>query len=190
MSSKKKKSKITYKEKLLIIITLAAISFSAALIFSDEKGLEIVENNFEMEFEIASLEDLSTEGFIEVEANAIVIEDRGLVSLEGGCWRMTAATDLAQAQSIRDAVDGVTGPRPNSHELMRDTFNILDIDVEMVKVTELKDNNFHGKIILKQDDTVISLDSRPSDGMAIALRTDSKIYFNETLLEEHAENIC
>jgi bifunctional DNase/RNase len=60
----------------------------------------------------------------------------------------------------------------------------------MVKVTELKGNSFYSKLILRQGNTILSLDARPSDAIAIALRANSSIYVNSTLLREVGKKVC
>jgi len=68
----------------------------------------------------------------------------------------------------------------------------LDAKVLMVKITELKDNTFFAKLFLVKGNLILSLDSRPSDAIAIAARADYKvpIYVNENLLENVGEKIC
>lgn len=173
------------REKAFIVISMVAIVLFAAAVFSGRQA-----GPSAGAIDQAGLQDLSTSGFVAVRPMADLVGDRGVVSLEGGCNRVVAGTDLSQAESIKDGLGGLTGPRPNTHELMRDTFKVLGVDVVMVKVTELRDQNFIGRIILQQGNTILALDSRPSDGIALALRTGATIYFNETLLKEMGEKIC
>jgi bifunctional DNase/RNase len=60
----------------------------------------------------------------------------------------------------------------------------------MVKITEVKNNTFFGKLILRQNGKILSLDSRPSDATAIAVRTNSPIYVKTELLKEFGKKIC
>lgn len=176
---------INHREKILIAVTFVAIIFSAvAALYPRETASQI------FEIERASISDLSTEGFIPVKPAADISENSGIIALSGNCYRMIAGTDIGQAQSIRDGLEGISGPRPNTHELMRDLFRSLDIELLMVKITELKGENFFGKILLKQGNTVLNLDSKPSDGIALAIRTGATVYFNETLMQERGEKIC
>ena len=178
-------SEISRRELAFIGIAAAAVVLSALAVFYGGQG-----NGEAPSTETAGVEELSTKGFVPVKPLADVVEGRGLITLEGDCYRLTAGTDQGQAESIKDGLQGITGPRPNTHEPMRDVFEALDIEVLMVKVTELRDGNFFGKIILQQGDTVLSLDSKPSDGIALAIRTGKTIYFNETLLKERGQKIC
>ena len=174
------------REKGLIALAAVAVAFSVFVIIYDRPVPQEVPTSALA----ASVEDLSTDGFVEVQAAAETVNGEGVISLTGGCHRITAGTDPGQAESVKNALDGVIGPRPNTHELMRDAFEALDIEVIMAKVTELRDSNFYGKILLRQGDTILSLDSKPSDGIALALRTDAKIYFNQTLLQEQGQKVC
>ncbi len=185
MRYKNKREKVGAREKAFIFLSLAAIVLLAVSIFSNRQAVVQIP-----ELEKAGITDLSTTGFVAVEPQADVVGGRGVVSLTGGCHRVSATTDATQAESIKNGLESVSGPRPNTHEIMRDAFKSLGIEVVMVKITELKGENFFGKIILRQGNTLLSLDSRPSDGIALAVRTGSTIYFNETLLKERGEKIC
>jgi bifunctional DNase/RNase len=178
-----RREKINWREKAFIAIAAASMVFAAIVLLSPEKS-DLAK------IEIATLEDLSTSGFAVVKPAAEVVGGQGVVALTGGCYSMVAGTDATQAESISNALSGVAGERPNTHDVVRDMLESLGIELVMVKVTELRGNNFHGRIILRQGDTILNLDSRPSDGIALALRTNSTIYFNETLLKERGQKIC
>lgn len=185
MTYRYKHEKASNMEKILIGFALASLVISFAVIFS--MGQIAVQAPAK---ELAGVQDLSIQGFVPVKPIADLSNGQGLISLTGGCYRMTAGTDVSQAESIKNGLEGLTGSRPNTHEVVRDAFKNLNINVLMVKVTELKGDNFFGKIILQQGNTVLSLDARPSDGIALAIRTGSPIYFNETLLKQRGEKVC
>ena len=78
---------------------------------------------------------------------------------------------------------------------MKEIFEAMNIQVLMVKVVGIKatdetNSNYLGRLIVKQGDNVLSLDSRPSDGIALAVRTNSTIYFKESLMKERGQYIC
>lgn len=139
---------------------------------------------------IPTLPELSTVGYVKVTPEAAVIENRGVISLTGGCYQVIASTDVTQAESIINGLEGKINVRPNTHDLMKDMFQNLGIEVVIVKVVDLKDNNFIGRIILKQGNKILSLDSKPSDGIAIAVRTNAPIYMNRDLMEKMGKYIC
>lgn len=180
--SKAKSERVGFREKAFMGLCLISIVFAAAMIFHGPvKKAEISPLN---------LEELSTTGFVEVEPDVQIIGNRAAVSLTGSCYRVVAGTEMDQAQSIRDGIDGLNYARPNAHALIRDSFDVLDVEMLMMKVMELKDRSFHGKLVVRQGQTIASLEAKPSDGIAVAVRTGAKIYFNETLMKENGQKIC
>lgn len=140
--------------------------------------------------QIVLLPELSTFGYIEVEVNAEVVGNQGIVTLTSDCYQIIAYTEASQAESIKRGLAGKIPFRPNAHDLIKAIFESFDIEVIMVKITELKNNTFFGRIFLKQGNRVLSLDSRPSDGTAIAVRVGAPVYIKETLLKEVGRKIC
>ena len=137
------------------------------------------------------LTELSTFGFSKVEKiETATIGNVGTVSLKAGCYDLTANVEASQAESIQRGLDKTYVARPNAHDIVADAFKSLGIEVLMVKVTELKESSFYSKLILRQGNTILSLDARPSDAIAIALRLNSSIYVNSTLLKEVGKKIC
>jgi len=137
------------------------------------------------------LPELSTSGFSKVEKiETATLGNLGAVSLKTDCYELTASVEASQAESIQRGIEKSYVARPNAHDIVADAFNSLGIEVLMVKVTELKENSFYSKLILRQGNIVVSLDARPSDAIAIALRTNSSIYVNSTLLKEVGKKIC
>lgn len=117
-------------------------------------------------------------------------EQQGVVTLTSGCKRIVAYVEPHQAESIYRGIKGLYAARPNGHDIAVDTLQSFGIEVVMVKVTELKDNAFYGRIILKQGNKIVSLDARPSDATAIAVRVGAPIYVKYDLLESQGEDIC
>ncbi len=141
-------------------------------------------------FSLEMIPDLSTVGFAKVEPDAAVSGDTGVVSLTGNCYQMTANTEAVQAESILNGINKVITVRPGTHDLIKDAFDNLKIKVIMVKIVDLRNNTFFGRLILQSEDKIVNLDSRPSDGIAIAVRTDAPIYIKEDLLKQQGKYIC
>lgn len=138
-----------------------------------------------------SLPQLSTIGYVRVNVSADIIDQNtGSLTLSANCYDLTASVEPLQAESILLALNNQVGPRPNAHDLAKDVFSSLKIDVLMVKITERKESAFFSKIILRQGNTVLNYDVRPSDGIAIALRMNAPIYMNETLLMNEGKKLC
>ena len=77
----------------------------------------------------------------------------------------------------------VTTPRPMTHDLLKNLLLGLETRVQKVVVNELKEDTFYALIWLERDGQVMSIDSRPSDALALALRMDCPIYVEEEVLK-------
>lgn len=139
---------------------------------------------------IPSILGLSTDGFVEVGISVDV--ENGIAKLSSECYEVSAVVETAQALSIQNGINGIIGPRPNAHDIAKDMMKALDIKILMVKITELKENAFYSKLVVRQGNTILNLDARPSDAIAIAARTDYPVpvYFNETLIKEMGKKVC
>lgn len=88
-----------------------------------------------------------------------------------------------EANAIALEIEKVTTPRPMTHDLIKNLLLGLDTHVHKVVVNELRDDTFFAVIWMERDGKVISLDSRPSDALALALRLDCPIYVDEEVLK-------
>jgi len=101
---------------------------------------------------------------------------------EGSRW-LPIWIGTSEARSIALEMEKRSSPRPNTHDLARNVIYGLEGDVERVVVTELKGGTYYAKLGLRVRNRSIEIDSRPSDAIAIALRTGAPIYVRETLFE-------
>lgn len=88
-----------------------------------------------------------------------------------------------EANAIALEIEKVTTPRPMTHDLIKNLLLGLDTHVHKVVVNELRDDTFFAVIWMERDGKIISLDSRPSDALALALRLDCPIYVEEEVLK-------
>lgn len=88
-----------------------------------------------------------------------------------------------EAASILMKLQNTQLPRPMTHDLVTNILTDLSTTVDMVMVTELKDNTFYAVLRLRVEDHTLDVDSRPSDAIALAVRTDAPIFASATLLE-------
>lgn len=82
----------------------------------------------------------------------------------------------SEANAISLALESVALPRPLSHDLMKNALEALDAKVISVVITDLRDNTYYAKLHLSHHDAEITVDARPSDAIALALRTESPIF--------------
>jgi len=88
-----------------------------------------------------------------------------------------------EANAIALEIEKVSTPRPMTHDLIKSLLLGLNTSMRKVVVSELKDDTFYAVIWLDRDGETISVDSRPSDALALALRLDCPIYVEETVLK-------
>ena len=90
---------------------------------------------------------------------------------------------IYEANAIALEIEKVSTPRPMTHDLMKTLLIGLDTNVRKVVVNELKDDTFYALIWLEKDGELITVDSRPSDALALALRLDCPIFVDDTVLK-------
>jgi bifunctional DNase/RNase len=88
-----------------------------------------------------------------------------------------------EANAIALEIEKVNPPRPMTHDLLKNLLVGLETQVHKVVVTELKEDTFYAVIWLQRNGQIISIDSRPSDALALALRMDCPIFVDEEVLK-------
>ncbi|QNI34006.1 bifunctional nuclease family protein [Alloacidobacterium dinghuense] len=89
---------------------------------------------------------------------------------------------LYEANAIALEVEKATTPRPMTHDLLKNLVQGLNATVQRVVVTELKNDTFYAVLWLEQDGESVTIDCRPSDALALALRADCPIFVDEDVL--------
>jgi bifunctional DNase/RNase len=90
---------------------------------------------------------------------------------------------IFEANAIALEIEKVSTPRPMTHDLIKTVLMGLNTGVKKIVVSELKDDTFYALIWLERDGELISVDSRPSDALALALRLDCPIYVEDSVLK-------
>ncbi|RPJ09190.1 MAG: hypothetical protein EHM28_02245 [Spirochaetaceae bacterium] len=90
----------------------------------------------------------------------------------------------AEAQAILIGLGSISIPRPLTHDLLISTLKHLNTEITRIEITELKDDTFFARLILNQNGTDISIDSRPSDCIAIAVRVKCPLYIDELVVDK------
>jgi uncharacterized protein len=112
----------------------------------------------------------------------VVLQDAGSDTL------LPIWVGIFEANAIALQIEKVDTPRPMTHDLMKGLLNHLNAKVTKIVVTELKDNTFYALIFLSVDGSVVTVDSRPSDAIALALRTDSPIYVTDDVISKSSSS--
>jgi uncharacterized protein len=90
---------------------------------------------------------------------------------------------IFEANAIALQIENIAPPRPMTHDLLRNIIKDLDGTVERVVVCDLRDNTFYAVIYLTVRGESVAIDARPSDAIALALRTRSPILVEETVID-------
>ncbi len=101
-----------------------------------------------------------------------------------GNRRLPIIIGAFEAQAIALELEKIQPPRPMTHDLLRDTFEAVDVDVTEVVIDELREGTFFAKIRYQHNGEEHQLDSRPSDAVALAVRVDAPIFVAPMVLDE------
>ncbi len=100
-----------------------------------------------------------------------------------GTRRLPIIIGAFEAQAIALEIEGIKPPRPLTHDLIKQVIDNLGATVVEIIVDELRENTFYAKIILDVSALTNEIDSRPSDAIALAVRTQSPIYVAESVMQ-------
>lgn len=90
-----------------------------------------------------------------------------------------------EAVAIIVALAGEKFPRPLTHDLLKLVIDSLNAKVLRIVVTEIKKETYYAKIFLEADNNLIGIDARPSDSVALALRVNSPVYVEDSIMEKN-----
>jgi len=103
-----------------------------------------------------------------------------------GTRRLPIIIGAFEAQAIALEMEGIKPPRPLTHDLLKTLVDNLGANVVEIVVSELKENTFYAKIILEASGLTNEIDARPSDAIALAVRTYAPIFVNELVMSAAA----
>ena len=91
---------------------------------------------------------------------------------------------IFEANAIALQLENVATPRPMTHDLLRNLISELDAHVTRVVINELRDSTFFAQILLMAGSRMLEVDARPSDAIALALRTEAPIFVAQAVLDQ------
>ncbi len=91
---------------------------------------------------------------------------------------------IFEANAIALKIEDIATPRPMTHDLLKNLLDDLDIKVEKIVVNDVRDNTFYALIYCRHMNQTITIDSRPSDAIALVLRTGAPIFVEESVVEK------
>ncbi|PKQ29869.1 MAG: hypothetical protein CVT60_03215 [Actinobacteria bacterium HGW-Actinobacteria-10] len=91
-----------------------------------------------------------------------------------------------EATAILLALQSVETPRPMTHDLLKNIVDSTDYEISRIEITRLEEGTFYAAVILRGEDRTIAIDARPSDSIALAVRSGAPIFVAESVLDEAA----
>jgi len=135
----------------------------------------------------------SDDGDVLVRVGTVAVDDRNspvvILEEQHGTRALPIWIGTAEATSIASQMNDLEPPRPNFHDLAQRVIQKLDATVERVVVTELRDGTYYAALTLRSDGRSIEIDVRPSDGIAVALRTQAPILVRASVFEEAGQEL-
>ncbi len=125
---------------------------------------------------------------LEVQVRALALDEKSnmpvvLLKEKDGERVLPIWIGPAEASAIAMQLEGVAAQRPMTHDLMKCVIEGLDARVVRVFINALKKNTFFARIYLQREDSILSVDARPSDSIALALRANAPIFVAEEIIE-------
>ena len=96
---------------------------------------------------------------------------------------------IFEANAIAIEIEKVTAPRPMTHDLTRNLLRHMNAELDRVVITELRDDTFFAVLWVRQDGEMMTVDARPSDAIALALRSDCPIFVSEQVMQSAKLNM-
>ena len=96
---------------------------------------------------------------------------------------------IFEANAIAIEIEKMAAPRPMTHDLTRNLIRHMNARLERVVITELRDDTFFALLWVRQDGDLMTIDARPSDAIALALRADCPIYVSEQVMQSAKLNM-
>ncbi len=137
---------------------------------------------------VVSLDAVSTNGYVQVEPSV----DTENVYFTAGCTRVGMATTDFQTYSIQNGINKIIEIRPTVHDVLKDLVDSYGMEALLVKL-DSKDGTeagYYANLFLKQGSKIVSLETRPSDATALAVRTGAKIWFQQSTFTKLGQDSC
>jgi len=149
---------------IIIVLALISIGFYFSYAYTQAQNLISIEGYIHM----------NIEKFVTV--NALTA-----IQLKSDCYELSFYITPDQAYAISEGVPNATKFRPMTHDIYVDTLEGFDIKPIIVKITKLSNNVYYSELVLQRLNRFLIIDTRPSDALAIAVRTNTPIYVNKNL---------
>jgi bifunctional DNase/RNase len=112
------------------------------------------------------------------------------IYLSSDCYVISFDVTPDQAYSIEKGMEGSLGPRPLTHDIMKDILDNYKINITNIRIDRYDNEIYYATIYMRQENKILELDARPSDSIALSIRTGIPIYFRDSILMDRGVYIC
>ena len=125
---------------------------------------------------------------IEVELSRIIIDEQKkeqiiVLKEKNGTKLLPIVIGINEAAAIRMKLSGFEPPRPLTHDLIKNLIETIGLSLEKVVIDKLVDSTFHAKLYMKKNGETKMIDARPSDSIALAVRTKSPLFVEDIIFD-------
>ncbi|MBS3168087.1 bifunctional nuclease family protein [Candidatus Woesearchaeota archaeon] len=186
-----KKKKPDRSEIIIAIVIIMLIITTIYLLISNQKNLDKLDklgNKQELQLSNLPLEEnpLSLEGYSKVN---ISVQNTSLV-IKSNCTVLSVEPHPLQVYSIQQALNKEIEIRPMNHEIVASILEHFNLTLVLTKITDYKEGIYFANIYIKNENSLLNIDIKPSDAIALSLRTNTPIYIKDATLKEKGTKIC
>ena len=126
---------------------------------------------------------------VQVELSRIIIDEQKkeqivVLKEKDGTKLLPIIIGINEAAAIRMKLSGFVPPRPLTHDLIKNIIDTLGVQLEKVVIDKLVDSTFHAKLYVRRNGQSEMIDARPSDSIALAVRTKSPLFVEDTIFDK------
>lgn len=107
-----------------------------------------------------------------------------ILSERDGDRQFPIVIGINEGLAIDRRVKGIVTPRPMTHDLMASIIDELECELEKIVIHDLRDHTFYAKLVIRRNGTLVEVDARPSDAIALGVTSDTPLYVEESVLHD------
>jgi len=177
------------KLSMFVIIIVASIAFAAGFMFNTVPSAAPIAEEIKSSLNLENTTEFGIPAQREfVPANITLVGSR--VALQNGCYLISFQVTDDQAFSISHGLGNTIGARPLTHDILKDVIDDFGIKILGMRIERFGEDIYYARMFAQQADKVLDIDMRPSDAIALSVRTKNTLYINQTMLKEKGDNIC
>ena len=136
---------------------------------------------------LAQIDYFPSDQYVEITEIAV---DGTTLAIAHDCKALVAQTSEERAVAIQDGLAGVIQDRPTIYDAFTEVLDAYNMSVVSMAIEGRDDKFYYSNIVLQSPDRVLKLDMKPSDGIALCLRTDAPMYIDKELIEAEGVDFC